>query len=226
VKYVLFWDIDGTLLTTARAGIFAWEEACLKVLGKAVDLSNFYTAGLTDVEIAERLAEANGVKPEPSVILDFLRFYESALPSCLPRKAGAVLPGVREVLDHLQGERDIISLLLTGNTAAGAKAKLVYYGLDRYFTCGAFAEIGLDRAMIARKAMEIAKRILQDDLFMEGIYVIGDTPHDIHCGKAIGARTIAVGSSIYPVEELLKHKPWWAIERLPKPEVFVRKIRS
>ena len=24
---VLFWDIDGTLLTTARAGVFAWEEA-------------------------------------------------------------------------------------------------------------------------------------------------------------------------------------------------------
>ncbi|MEW6572031.1 MAG: HAD hydrolase-like protein [Bacillota bacterium] len=226
MKYVLLWDIDGTLLTTARAGIFAWEDACRKVLGVSADLTNLHTAGLTDVEIAVKLAELNGARPEPPVILRLLQIYETALPSCLPLKTGAVLPGVRKLLDYLKRQDDIFSMLLTGNTAAGAKAKLSYYGLNGYFTHGAFAEIGLDRPMIARKAVEIAKNILKNSFSASGLYVIGDTPHDINCGKAIGARTVAVASSVYSAEELLEHNPWWAVERLPEPDVFVEKIRG
>jgi phosphoglycolate phosphatase-like HAD superfamily hydrolase len=224
--YVLFWDIDGTLLTTGRAGIFAWEDACLKVLGSTMDLNNLHTTGLTDVEIAAKIVALKGVPPEVPVIKELLRFYEAALPSCLPLRVGSVLPGVREVLDYLSNHKDVISLLLTGNTEAGAKAKLTYYGLAGYFDHGAFAEIGYDRPGIARKALVIAKDILKEDFALEDTYVIGDTPHDIHCGKAIGARAIAVASSVYSVADLLEHEPWWAIDLIPDPQTFINKIRS
>ncbi|PSN20266.1 phosphatase, partial [filamentous cyanobacterium CCP5] len=52
---VLFWDIDGTLLTTGRAGIFALEDAAVEVIGHPVNLSQLKTAGLTDVEIAREI---------------------------------------------------------------------------------------------------------------------------------------------------------------------------
>ena len=56
----LFWDIDGTLLSTARAGVFAWEGAIREVLGSDRSLDSFPTAGMTDAEIATKLAEECG----------------------------------------------------------------------------------------------------------------------------------------------------------------------
>ena len=140
----LFWDIDGTLLTTARAGIFALEEACEEVLGERIDLATMRTAGLTDAEIARVLCESRG---------------------------------------------------------AG----------------GAFSEAGSDRPSIARRARELAgnppgKRMV----------VIGDTPHDVSCGKAIGARTLAVASGpSYDLPALEACAPDLAVEALPAPSDFL-----
>jgi phosphoglycolate phosphatase len=39
------------------------------------------------------------------------------------------------------------------------------------------------------------------------IDVIGDTPHDIACGKAIGARTIAVATGSFTRAQLAEHQP-------------------
>ena len=48
--------------------------------------------------------------------------------------------------------------------------------------------------------------------------------HDIDCGHAIGARTIALGTGPFSAEELAAHDPWWAIDELPKPEAFLERI--
>ncbi|MFY9270939.1 MAG: HAD hydrolase-like protein [Candidatus Manganitrophaceae bacterium] len=222
---VLFWDIDGTLLTTGRAGIFAWEDAALQLLGKKIDLSTLRTAGLPDYEIAVKILEAAYTAPSPDLVTSLLRLYETYLPSSLPRKSGNVLHGVREILNHLRNQPDILSILLTGNTRTGAMTKLAYYGLDAYFAVGAFSDVGMDRPTIAQKALDLARGIRQG-LSLDQIYVIGDTPHDIHCGKVIGARVIAVATGSYSLTELLCHDPWWAIEKLPEPEIFIKKIFS
>jgi phosphoglycolate phosphatase len=48
--------------------------------------------------------------------------------------------------------------------------------------------------------------------------VIGDTPHDISCGKTIGARTVAVATGpMYGLDELEAHEPWLAVAELPPP---------
>ncbi len=54
----------------------------------------------------------------------------------------------------------------------------------------------------------------------QSTFVIGDTPHDVRCGNAIGSRTVAVASGTYSVEELERHEPWLALERLPEPARF------
>jgi phosphoglycolate phosphatase-like HAD superfamily hydrolase len=220
---VLFWDIDGTLLTTGRAGIFALEDAASEIIGKPIDLSHLKTAGMTDREIAAEILELGGVTPDSAKIDRLLQLYGEYLPASLPRRQGYVLQGVREILDRLRQRTDIISLLLTGNIEAGAKAKLAHYGLDAYFTGGAFSDRAENRISIAQQALALAQAMV-GAIVPEKIYVIGDTPHDIRCGKAIGARVVAVASGGYSVEALEAHQPWWAVSCLPEPTVFMQKI--
>jgi phosphoglycolate phosphatase len=218
---VIFWDIDGTLLTTARAGIHAWEDAVEKRIGKPVDLSQFQTAGLTDVDIARRLATDHGL--DPAAAPELLRTYESRLAGCLARRAGAVLPNVRAILERLRSRSDVHSALLTGNTRAGAAAKLRHYGLAEFFEGGAFADGAEDRAAIARTALAQARSTL-GEVSADRVYVIGDTPHDVSCGKAIGARVVAVATGGYTLDQLRATEPWWLLPSLPEPDVFLSRL--
>lgn len=220
MRTVLFWDIDGTLLSTGRAGVFALEEAARLTTGRSLDLSTLHTAGLTDAEIAREILARAGLPPEAALTEAFLREYEKALPERLGWRTGRVLPRVREILHALHGRADVASFLLTGNTRAGAAAKLEHYGLQGYFLGGAFADGYGDRSSVARHAMIVARKVLGAELPPRHTYLIGDTPHDIACGRIIGARTIAVATGAYNLADLIPHGPWAALERLPPAERF------
>jgi phosphoglycolate phosphatase len=214
----LFWDIDGTLLTTARAGIFAWEDATQEVLGSRIDMAGMQTAGLTDAEIAVALVQHYG-DGEPAVAARLLDEYARHLPAALPRREGHVLPNVCENLEALSARDDVVNMLLTGNVAAGAEAKLRHYGLWEFFadTGGAFSVEGSDRPSIARAAL--ARAGAHEP---ELTYVVGDTPHDISCGKHIEARTVAVATGpSYTLAQLQACEPWLALEELPEPGEFI-----
>jgi phosphoglycolate phosphatase-like HAD superfamily hydrolase len=216
---VLFWDIDGTLLTTARAGVFAWEDSVRELTGRDFSLSVIRTAGMTDYQIALRTLETMGVDAHDENVKRLLHRYEELLPASLPRRTGRVLDNVREILDHLTATRsDVRSYLLTGNTRAGARAKLTHYDLAHFFADGAFAEDTRARSTIATRALELARRA--GPVGDETIFVVGDTPHDIECAKAIGAKTIAVATGGYSVDELRGHGPWRLYETLPPPAEF------
>ena len=217
---VLFWDIDGTLLTTGKAGVPAWDAAVRDVIGRDFELSSLRIAGLTDYQIAIRTFEMLGVEPDEDSVRAMVRRYEELLPASLPLRRGSVLPNVREILEHLEPRTDVRSYLLTGNTRGGAQAKLTHYRLAHFFPDGAFAEDAGERATIAARALELARRAgpVADD----AVFVIGDTPHDIHCANAIGARTIAVATGGYTVAELNEHRPWRVFAELPPVDQFVR----
>jgi phosphoglycolate phosphatase len=219
---VLFWDIDGTLLTTKRAGVFALEEAARDVCGTVPDFSSLKTAGLTDHEVAMLAIETCGGQATESNAAAFLRSYEGHLPDRLGLRKGGPMPGVIEILDDLQGREEVLSLLLTGNTQAGARAKLEHYGLAHYFAGGAFCLDGEDRPSIARRALEVAAERAGADLDPWNTFVIGDTPYDIRCGRQIGARTIAVASGGYDLAALEGEGPWLALQSLPDPQRFRR----
>jgi len=223
---VLCWDIDGTLLSTGRAGIFAWEDATHAVIDQAVDFSALDTAGLTDVEIAARILERFGREPTPDAVGALLRRYEALLPDRLHRRAGRVAPGVQAILEHLQGQSGVLSILLTGNTEAGAWAKLRHYGLDGFFQRGAFADGVRDRSAIARRALAVAREVIGREPEARNTYVIGDTPHDIACARAIGARAIAVATGSYTMPDLARHEPWWLLPALPEPEAFLGRLAT
>ena len=219
---VLFWDIDGTLLTTGKAGVPAWEQAVREIVQRDFQLSSFRVAGLTDHQIAVRTFEMLDYPVDEATIRRMVGRYEALLPQELPKKQGRVLPNVREILEHLRTRSDVRSYLLTGNTRGGARAKLTHYNLFHYFADGAFAEDAGARSTIAARALQLARDAgpVADD----GVFVVGDTPHDIECADAIGARTVAVATGGYSIDELKSHGPWRVFDELPAAEEFARLI--
>lgn len=222
---VLLWDVDGTLLTTDRAGVPALADAVDEVYGERVDLSGLVTAGLTDAEVAALVIERCGRTPHATDVQRFLRAYERRLPGRLREGRGRPLPGVLSVLEALAGQQDVASLLLTGNTEAGATAKLIHYGLDGYFGDGCFCRDTESRVEIAHRARRLAERLAGPALPRESVYVIGDTPHDVRCGRAIGARTVGVASGPVTRDELATAEPWLLLPRLPEPARFMELLQ-
>ena len=219
---VLFWDIDGTLLTTAKGGMFAWDDAVREITGREFQLQTMRIPGMTDYQIAAATFEVLGLPRTEELTRQLVRRYEELLPTSLPRRTGRVLPNVREIPEDLRGRADVRSYLLTGNTRGGAKAKLTHYDLIDFFPDGAFAEDTSARATIAARALELARQA--SDVSVEDAFVIGDTPHDIECANAIGVRTIAVATGGYSVEELREHRPWQLFDELPPPAEFLRLV--
>jgi phosphoglycolate phosphatase-like HAD superfamily hydrolase len=213
VTVALFWDIDGTLLTTARAGIESLEDALDQVTGVRVDLEGMATAGLTDYAIAEQALRRAGDPAEESTVRELLQAHGEQLPRYLGRREGHVMPNVREILEDLRGDDGVRSFLLTGNTEAGARAKLAHYGLLELFDGGgSFCAGPGSRDDIARSALPLANGAEP--------YVIGDTPADVACGRAIAARTIAVATGSYDVNALRAQEPWLVLGELPPPDRF------
>jgi phosphoglycolate phosphatase-like HAD superfamily hydrolase len=219
---VVFWDIDGTLLTTGRAGIFAWEDACREVTGRDIDFHALKTDGLTDHQVAAAILDHAGVPAAEATVARLVSTYEARLPGRLPMRQGRVLDGVKDILQHFRQARpDIHSMLLTGNTAAGAHAKLTHYGLDEFFEGGSFSSDSGPRAGIAARALSAVRARFPEAAIHPGhVFVVGDTPHDILCAHAIDARSVAVASGVYTREQLVAHAPWMVLERLPEPAAF------
>lgn len=224
---VLFWDIDGTLLQTGKAGLYAFEQVFDELQGERVNLSGFNAGGRTDNYICQQLLyRATGRMPDHEEVRKFCHHYEKLLLQCLEKTEGEVFEPIRTILPFFQKRSDYVQLLLTGNSDSGAFMKLKHYGLEQYFDFkhSGFACDYYYRDDMARHALELVQKEWGDQL--ENLYVIGDTPYDIQCGKAIGAYTIAVATGHYPLEKLQEHDPWWLVPRLPAPEVMLEKLQS
>jgi phosphoglycolate phosphatase-like HAD superfamily hydrolase len=104
--------------------------------------------------------------------------------------------------------------LLTGNIKQGAQIKLERYQLWDKFAFGAFADDHEERDQIAAVAHQRGSERLGRVLRGEEMLVIGDTPLDIRCGRAIGAKVLAVASGGATLEELRSHRPDWAVADL------------
>lgn len=106
------------------------------------------------------------------------------------------------MLERLETQPHIVLALLTGNLQEGARLKLQHYGLWDFFEFGAFADDHHDRNELGAFARQRAQLKHGHDLDAADIDVIGDTNHDIACGKAFGARTIAVATGSWSRERL------------------------
>ena len=223
-KRLLLWDIDATLISTARAGLIALQRMVARRFGVDDDLSDVEIAGRTDARIARSILEKYGVETTPANVTGFQDEYLAGLAELLPQLEGCVLPGVAEILERMHGRDDRVLGLLTGNLRRGAELKLRRYGLWDYFEIGAFADDHHDRNELGPFARTRACERHRFDFPPSAIDVIGDTPHDIACGKAFGARTIAVATGSSSYDELAAHRPDFVFEDLSDVDAVVARL--
>jgi len=206
-KKLLLFDIDGTLLTSGGAGETALRVGFRERFGIDDDLTRVEIAGRTDSGIARVMLEKHRLPVTPENLTAFFDGYLKHLTALLPTTSGRLLPGILPLLEALQSRADLVLALLTGNLARGAELKLAHYGVWHFFEFGAYADDHHDRNELGVVARARALEKHGIEFAPEHIFVLGDTPHDIACARAIGARAIAIATGRFTRAELAQHAP-------------------
>ncbi len=226
MRLALF-DIDGTLLREGIAPKLAFARALRETYDTTGPISGFRFAGMTDPQCVNEIMRMAGV-PE-HVILGrreaCLDRYVAHLTLEMRNHDGArIFPGVKELLERLRGREDVLVGLLTGNVERGAKLKLGRFKLGSYFQFGAFGNEHEDRRELARIAVGKAQGILGRPVEGAEVTVIGDTPRDVTCARAIGARAVIVATGLVAREELQAAGPDVILESFEDVEETLQAI--
>ncbi len=207
-------DIDGTLVDTGGAGMAALKEATREIFGHegpALDL-----AGSTDLGIVANIHAHFEIEPTRDRIDTYFEVYLGRLDWNLTHGgySGRVFDGVHDLLTELAGRRDAGIGLLTGNTAGGAASKMRHFGLADHFPFGAYGSDHADRNRLGPIALERAAVHTGRTFTAAETWVIGDTPKDIACAHAIGARCLAVATGQFSTTALEAHGADQVVESL------------
>ena len=229
---ILLWDIDGTLMRSARTG--AYKDYTIPVLeeifGTAGRLAEMEVSGMTDMQIFCEALKDEGFTTDD--VLGRAKVLATRLTEEATKVTGnganffQLLPGVRETLQAVSDHPRYQSGLLTGNIESMAKLKMRLVGLEEFFTLpGAFGDESHNRRDLPAAAAERIRAHLNRDLAPEQFIVIGDTPNDIDCARHFGARALAVGTGrMYSNEEVLKHNPDKFLPDLSDPHLVLKTL--
>jgi phosphoglycolate phosphatase-like HAD superfamily hydrolase len=226
VKRLLLFDIDGTLVDTLGAGRAALERAMIDVYGETGPIDEFEFHGRTDPSIVRELLRAAG-KTDPWVVARFpmlWRTYLAFLDDELADRDGSVtlFAGVAELLDRLRADDRFAIGLVTGNLEGGAIRKLRAGGIEDRFAFGAYGSDSERRAELPPLAVARASELLGRRYRTTDAIVIGDTPEDIGCARASGARVLAVATGRHGPSELRHFRPDAVVETLAETEEVMR----
>src|SRR5438093_8586553 len=222
VRLVLL-DIDGTLILTGGAGVKAFAKVSATEFNAVDGFEQLKFAGRTDVRLVREFFSFHQIAPTPENFKRFFERYVFWLDHILYQSEGSVCPGVLELIRGLQGlPQPPVVGLLTGNIRLGAEIKLRRFGLWGVFATGAFADDHEDRDQIAAVAYQRGCQMLNEPLRGDQVVVVGDTPFDIRCGRAIEAKVLAVATGGSPLDELRRHQPDWVVGTLE--EISARQV--
>jgi phosphoglycolate phosphatase len=204
--HVLLFDIDGTLIDAGGAGQSAMVQAVERVFGETRPVNGIPAAGRTDRAIGRDLFDYYSIPATDANWSRYMDTYLSLLPESLLAGKGSILPGVVSLIETLSVQSDVYLGLLTGNFARGARLKLEHFGLHHHFRSGGYGDAHLHRDDVARDALTAVRAHLPE-VRPEQIWVVGDTPADVQCGRAIGANVLAVATGMFDAELLSAHGP-------------------
>jgi len=219
-KTLILWDIDGTLLHSSGAGMKALQRALEAVFGKAGSLEGIDFAGRTDRVIIRQIFNRFGIEHSDENFTRYVDGYVAALPGSLAASNAVVLPGIEEILNRAADHPDVVQGLLTGNLRRSAEIKLGYHDLWDYFPIGAFADDSEIRDDLGPHALARARSHWGISFAPEQVWIIGDTPHDVACARAFGARALAVATGSSSAATLAAHRPDAVLESLSDPGAF------
>ena len=202
---LVLWDVDGTLVDSARLGRDAFYDAFERVVGHP-PREPVPFAGRTDLEIAHDMFEGSGVRDGEALLDRFEEELVSAMAARLDQltATGRAMPGTAEALERLHGEPGVIQSLLTGNVERNAMLKLEPFGLARWieFGCGGYGSDHRVRGELVAIARARTERAHGVTIEPADVVLIGDTPLDVAAAREGGARAVAVATGPYDEDEL------------------------
>lgn len=208
---LILWDIDGTLLYSGGVAGEAMRAAMSHIYGRPNSNDRREYAGKTDQQIIRETFPERDPAEISALLPDFATAYmhELTLRRTEMATRGRVLPGVPAALHHFQHHPDIHQSVLTGNMQAVAEMKLTLTNLLDYIDMrtGAYGSDHHQRVQLPSYALARAHQYLTPNMRGSDLIIVGDTPNDIACGKAHGARTVAVATGPFSVADLAAHQP-------------------
>jgi phosphoglycolate phosphatase-like HAD superfamily hydrolase len=228
IERLVLFDIDGTLIHTARAGLRGMNAAFRDLHGCEDALAGVDFAGRTDRAIVIEAFRQMGLEPTPAAFDALRDAYLAHLQIELGRALSGtrVLPGVTDALDALSEREDIFVGLLTGNYQRGAEIKLSHFGLWKRFGFGAFGDAHTNRRDLVPIAIEAAARSAGVNVPASRVVVIGDTPLDVDCAHAHGAIGVAVATGPFTRSDLAGCSPDVLLDSLEDLPALLAALRS
>ncbi len=224
-RLVLF-DIDGTLLSSDGKARKAFLDAIQVAYGKPFDPDAVSFSGKTDPQILSEILTQIGV-PAPAgeyLFTTCLDLYRDTLMQLLEPAHIRLLPGVPELVRHLSQTSGVQLGLLTGNLQETAYLKLRLARLDRYFPFGAFGSDHPDRYMLPEVALSRAFKHNGIKYGPGEVVIVGDTEHDVCCGRSISAVSVAVCTGRYSREQLEPFAPNVLLDDLSDTAEFLEAV--
>ncbi len=206
----LFFDIDGTLLRSDGVGRTIIAKAMEEVFNMPLSLEGISFGGKTDFQILREIVDRNdidlGELPD-SILEETAEVYIALMRRYLQRDHIKVLDGVTDLLSRLQEDSRFRLAILTGNLEPTAHLKLELAGLRDYFHFGVYGSDHSDRYKLPSIALDRASAYTNENVHPDHALIIGDTEHDILCGRSIGVRSIGVCTGHYSYDDLVVHRP-------------------
>lgn len=219
-KIVLLFDIDGTLIHTDGGGKVALKKAINRAFGHEDPFVDIDYGGRTDRSIARELLDIHKIEINRKNVQLLFDEYTHLLKEALGNSKGYLLPGIESLLPRLSRRDDIALGLVTGNVERGAYLKLSHFGIDGFFSFGGFGDHFEERSRIAYSGVKAAENYLGKPIDSSRFLIIGDTPHDVSCAKAVGVKSLAVFTGFAFRESIKDSGPDYLLEDLSNYDQF------
>jgi phosphoglycolate phosphatase len=204
-RLAILWDIDGTLLRAAGAGVRCFVDALTTVTGLPFPTGDLDMGGRTDPEIARRILQFAGAEGDHDALADAMlveiaRVYAEREVEFAARTK--VLAGAAESIDAFAAA-GALQTVVTGNIRPVAQLKLAAADLAHrlQLDLGGYGSDHLLRAELVRTSL---RRITEatGEVDLSSTWVVGDTPRDLDCARAAGVRCLLVATGTNPFEKL------------------------
>lgn len=226
MKLLLF-DIDGTLIDTGGAGSRSLNISFEELFSIKDAFKDITMAGKTDIQIMKEGIFKHNLPYSEDILSKIVDTYIKNLSIEIRNNNKHLKPGIINLLDTLSKNNGDYALgLLTGNIERGARIKLEPFGLNRYFSTGAFGSDHEDRNKLLPIAVERYIRIAGKNIDYKDCIIIGDTPRDVQCAKPYGARCVAVSTGPYSYSSLLETGADFVMKDLSDVNIFLNKIKE
>jgi len=179
-------------------------------------------AGRTDRGLIRDFFQRDGIAESEENIARYCESFLRLLADYLPNHEGRILEGVEEIVKSLAEREDVRLGLITGNLLQAARLKLGHFGLEEYFfpdqePLGGFGDHQIHRDDMAQDAMQSLEDAMGGAVARDKTWIIGDTPRDVQCARAVGIRVAAVATGRYSAEQLAETRPDVVLNDLTEP---------